>query len=46
VFGRERIVARARLRSPGRRVQPPMAFLVMGVLLALAGVGQVVLAGR
>ena len=46
VLGRERIVARAQGRAGSRVVQPPTALLVMGVILALAGVAQVVLAVR
>jgi hypothetical protein len=44
VFGRERIVARA--RSDGHPSQSSTALLVMGVLFALIGVVQLVLAVR
>jgi len=46
VFGRERIVARGSARSGGRPGGSPSALLVLGVILALAGVVQFVLAFR
>jgi hypothetical protein len=41
---REAVVARHRLRSEGRPVQAPAAYLLLGVMLALVGVSQLVLA--
>ena len=43
VLGRERIVAGHRRRR-GRAAQPPMAWLVLGVILGLCGLIEVVLA--
>jgi hypothetical protein len=40
VFARERIVAR-HARSSAHTVQAPMAYLVLGVILGLAGAAQV-----
>jgi len=44
VLGRERIVASHQRRFSGRAVQPPMAWLVLGTILTLAGLSQVLLA--
>jgi hypothetical protein len=46
VLGRERVVARARGRAGFHVVQPPTAFVVVGVILAVVGVAQVALAVR
>jgi hypothetical protein len=46
VFGREYIVARGRARSVGGRGQSSTPLLVLGVVLALAGIVQLVLAFR
>jgi hypothetical protein len=45
-FGRERILARGSERSGGRPGGSPTALLVLGVILALAGIVQLVLAFR
>ena len=46
VFGRQFIVARGRDRSGGGSTQSSTPLLVLGVILALAGVVQLVLAAR
>jgi len=42
VVRREAIVARYQRRSGGRAVQPPMAYLLVGVILMLVGVAQII----
>jgi uncharacterized membrane protein len=44
VLGRARIVAMHQSRGTERAVRAPMAWLVLGVILALAGLIQVLLA--
>lgn len=44
VLGRERIVASHQRRVAGATVQPAMAWLVLGVILGLAGVIEVLVA--